>query len=110
MTDEPDKAKPDQPPDKPKKNPKPRRTGQRETLVAGKKYVLRVFLGKEAAGKRHYHSETFHGTAGQAHHGNPAYGRRDKSEGRSGTHGTLEDYNHAAAIHPCKSRHAGRRE
>lgn len=49
-----------------KKKPKPRRTGQRETIIAGKKYVLRVFLGKDAAGKRHYHSETFHGGAGQA--------------------------------------------
>jgi integrase len=56
MTDEPDK----------KDKPKPRRTGQRETIVAGKKYVLRVFLGRDAAGKRHYHSETFHGGAGQA--------------------------------------------
>jgi len=45
---------------------KPRRTGQRQTIVAGKKYVLRVFLGRDAAGKRHYHSETFHGGAGQA--------------------------------------------
>lgn len=34
--------------------------------MAGKKYVLRVFLCKDAAGKRHYHSETFHGSAGQA--------------------------------------------
>lgn len=48
------------------KNPKVRRVGQRETIVAGKKYVLRVFLGRDAAKKRHYHSETFHGTAGQA--------------------------------------------
>src|SRR5262245_24649209 len=49
-----------------KSKPKPRRTGQRETIIAGKKYVLRVFLGRDAAGKRHYHSETFHGGAGQA--------------------------------------------
>src|SRR5262245_35864333 len=49
-----------------KAKPKSRRVGQRDTIVAGKKYVLRVFLGKDAAGKRHYHSETFHGTAGQA--------------------------------------------
>jgi integrase len=56
MTDTPDK----------KKKPEPRRVGQRKTLVAGKKYVLRVFLCKDAAGKRHYHSETFHGNAGQA--------------------------------------------
>src|SRR5262245_32993785 len=49
-----------------KKPPKPRRTGQRKTLVAGKKYALRVFLGRDAAGKRHYHCETFHGGAGQA--------------------------------------------
>src|SRR5262245_62671545 len=55
MTDKkPDKKKPE------------RRVGQRTTIVAGKKYVLRVFLGKDAAGKRHYHSETFHGNAGQA--------------------------------------------
>jgi hypothetical protein len=64
MTDEPDKAKSDKPPDKNK--PKPRRTGQRETIVARKKCVLRVFLGKDAGGKRHYHSETFHCNAGQA--------------------------------------------
>ena len=56
MTDE----KPD------KKKPEPRRVGQRETVIAGKKYVLRVFLCKDAAGKRRYHSETFHGSAGQA--------------------------------------------
>src|SRR5215510_15021407 len=49
-----------------KEKPKSRRVGQRETVIAGKKYVLRVFLGKDAAGKRHYHSETFHGGAGQA--------------------------------------------
>ncbi|SRR6266508_6844659 len=52
--------------EKGKKAPKPRRTGQRETIVAGKKYLLRVFLGRDAAGKRHYHSETFHGGATQA--------------------------------------------
>lgn len=55
MTDTPDK----------KKRPE-RRTGQRETLIAGKKYRIRVFLTKDAAGKKRYHSETFHGTAGQA--------------------------------------------
>ena len=60
MTDEPDEA------GNPKRSPKPRRTGQRETIVAGKKYVMRVLLGKDAAGKRHYHSETFHGNAGRA--------------------------------------------
>src|SRR5215510_12541787 len=49
-----------------KEKPKSRRVGQRETVIAGKKYVLRVFLGKDAAGKRHYHSETFHVGAGQA--------------------------------------------
>jgi integrase len=56
MADDPDK----------KKKPEPRRVGQRQTIVAGKKYVLRVFLCKDAAGKRRYHSETFHGNAGQA--------------------------------------------
>jgi hypothetical protein len=44
-----------------KKPPKPRRTGQRKTIVAWKKYILCVFLGRDAAGKRHYHSETFTG-------------------------------------------------
>jgi len=44
----------------------PRRTGQRKTLIPGKKYKLRVFLGRDAKGKRHYHCETFHGNAGQA--------------------------------------------
>jgi integrase len=48
------------------KKPKARRTGQRKTLIPGKKYKLRVFLGRDAAGKRHYHCETFHGNAGQA--------------------------------------------
>jgi integrase len=52
--------------DSPNKKPKVRRTGQRETIVAGKKYRLRVFLVKDAHGKKHYHSETFHGSAGQA--------------------------------------------
>jgi hypothetical protein len=55
----------DENPDK-KKKPEPRRVGQRKTLTAGKKYVLRVFLCKDTAGKRRYHSETFHGNAGQA--------------------------------------------
>jgi hypothetical protein len=49
-----------------KKKPQVRRVGQRETLVAGKKYRLRVFLQKDANGKKHYHGETFHGSAGQA--------------------------------------------
>lgn len=53
-------------PDKKKKPPKTRRVGQRATVVAGKKYVLRVFLCKDAAGKKRYHSETFHGSAGEA--------------------------------------------
>jgi hypothetical protein len=35
-----------------KNKPKPRRTGQRKTIVAGKKYALRVFLGRDAAGKK----------------------------------------------------------
>lgn len=52
--------------DKPDKKPKTRRVGQRETLVAGKKYALRVFLGRDAAKKRHYHCEVFHGSAAQA--------------------------------------------
>src|SRR5262245_14473559 len=49
-----------------KKKPKPRRVGQRITIIPGKKYELRVFLQRDAAKKRHYHFETFHGNAGQA--------------------------------------------
>jgi integrase len=49
-----------------KDKPEPRRVGCRKTLVAGKKYRIRVFLCKDAAGKKRYHGETFHGTAGQA--------------------------------------------
>jgi integrase len=56
----------DKPDNSDKKKKPERRVGQRTTVVAGKKYVLRVFLCKDAAGKRRYHSETFHGTAGQA--------------------------------------------
>jgi hypothetical protein len=53
--------------DKPdNKKPEPRRVGQRKTLIAGRKYRIRVFLGKEASGRKHYHSETVHGAAGQA--------------------------------------------
>src|SRR5262245_14315291 len=61
MTDESDKAGKAE-----KKKPEPRRVGQRKTLKAGAKYALRVFLCRDAAGKRRYHCETFHGTAGQA--------------------------------------------
>jgi hypothetical protein len=55
MTDNPDK----------KEKPKPRRTGQRQK-IGRDKYVIRVFLGRDAGGKRHYHGETFHGGARQA--------------------------------------------
>lgn len=30
------------------------------------KYLLRIFLGRDSAGKRHYHDETFHGKKRQA--------------------------------------------
>jgi integrase len=53
-------------PDNKKRKPPRPSPGQRETIVASKKYRIRVFLGRDAAGKRHYHSETVHGTAGQA--------------------------------------------
>src|SRR5262249_23769060 len=56
----------DEKPDKKKRKPPRPSPGQRQTIVAGKKYRIRVFLGRDAAGKRHYHSETFHGSAGQA--------------------------------------------
>src|SRR5215470_7485242 len=52
--------------DKPDKKKRERRTGQRETIVAGKKYRIRVFLCKDSNGKKRYHSETYHGNAGQA--------------------------------------------
>jgi len=58
-------AKTDDKAGKPDK-PKTRRVGQRTTIIAGKKYALRVFLCRDAAGRQHYHCETFHGNAGQA--------------------------------------------
>ena len=52
-------------PDKKEKQDR-RQTGQRETVIAGKKYRIRVFLCKDASGKRHYHNETVLGDAGDA--------------------------------------------
>lgn len=60
MDEQPDK-KPEKTPDK----PKVRRTGQRRT-IAPNKHLIRVFLGRDTAGKRHYYTETFHGGARQA--------------------------------------------
>src|SRR5262245_15251672 len=62
MTDGPDKVGKPKKPDK----PKTRRVGQRETLIAGRKYRIRVFLCKDSAGRKHYHAETVHGSAGDA--------------------------------------------
>jgi integrase len=60
VTDEPNKA------GKPAKK-KPRRSvGQRTTIIASKKYFIRVFLCKDSAGRKRYHNETVHGTAAQA--------------------------------------------
>jgi hypothetical protein len=40
--------------------PEPRRAGQ--VVERGKnKFLIRVFVGKDASGKRHWHNETFHG-------------------------------------------------
>jgi len=50
----------EQPTDKSKKERQARRTGQ--VLERGKdKYLIRIFTGRDSTGKRHYHSETFHG-------------------------------------------------
>jgi integrase len=55
MTDEADK----------KKKPEPRRAGQ--LVERGKdKFLIRIFVGKDASGKRHWHNETFHGKRKQA--------------------------------------------
>src|SRR5215471_17317919 len=63
VTDEPDKAKTDEP-DKPKK-PDTRRTGQ--VIARGKnKWLIRLFLGRDSEGKRHYHSELFPGRKSEA--------------------------------------------
>lgn len=45
--------------------PKARRTGQ--VIARGKdKWLIRVFVCKDASGKRHWHNETFHGKRRQA--------------------------------------------
>lgn len=46
-------------------NKKQRRTGQRKT-VGRDKHLIRVFLERDTAGKRHYYTETFYGGARQA--------------------------------------------
>jgi integrase len=52
MTDQPDKVEPD----KPKKKPEPRRPGGKQKRGPGK-WLLRIFRGYDAAGKRiYYHS------------------------------------------------------
>src|SRR5262249_27865676 len=54
--------------EKPKKKKRQqRRTGQRTEIVREKKYVIRVFLGKDSvSNKRRYFSEVFYGGAKQA--------------------------------------------
>ena len=48
-----------------KQKRKSRNTGQ--VIERGPdKYLIRVFLGRDSAGKRHYHDETFHGKKRQA--------------------------------------------
>ncbi len=44
---------------------KTRRTGQRKEVAKGK-HLIRAFLGRDTSGKRHYHSETFLGSAREA--------------------------------------------
>jgi integrase len=46
--------------------PKVRRDGSIKTLIDGKKYKLRIYCGTTSSGKRHYFSQVFRGTAGQA--------------------------------------------
>ena len=47
-------------PQTPKGKRQTRRTGQ--IVERGPdKFLLRIFLGRDSAGKRHYHDETFHG-------------------------------------------------
>jgi integrase len=69
MTDEkPDKKKRDR-----------RDVGQRTTLIASKKYRIRVYLGKDSAGRRRYHNETVHGSAEDANERIREVLRRHKS-------------------------------
>ncbi|MGH9753269.1 MAG: tyrosine-type recombinase/integrase [Blastocatellia bacterium] len=56
------------------KKPKPRRTGQVIDRSAknengksrGDRWLIRIFICKDASGKRHWHNETFHGKRKQA--------------------------------------------
>src|SRR5215468_3920499 len=48
-----------------KKKPKPRRAGQLIPLGEDK-WKIRVFIGKDATGKRHWHTEIFHGKTKKA--------------------------------------------
>src|SRR5262249_22668079 len=67
----------DEKPDKKKRERRP--VGQRETVIANKRYRLRVYLGKDAAGKRRIHNETYDGTANQADERIREIKRRHKS-------------------------------
>jgi hypothetical protein len=59
MTDEPDKANTDKPPDK--KKPKTRRVGQ--VLVRGpNKWFVRIYLGRKPNGANDYFNKTVRGT------------------------------------------------
>ncbi len=70
MKEEADKSKfsegmSDEKLDNPKKKPEPRRSGQ--VTERGKdRYLIRIFIGKDATGKRHWHNETFYGKRKQA--------------------------------------------
>jgi integrase len=55
------------PEDNPEKAKKKRSSaGQVIERIKGKKYLIRVFICKDASNKRHWHNETFHGTKTQA--------------------------------------------
>jgi hypothetical protein len=43
-----------------------RNTGSVITLIEGRKYGIKLFEGRDSAGKRHYYYETFHGTKTEA--------------------------------------------
>ncbi len=78
-------------PDKCKKS-KTRRSGRIEER-GERKHLIRIFLGRDATGKRRYHNKTFHGTKKQAESWlNGALVRLDKGEPIEALPITVDEY------------------
>lgn len=75
------------------KKKRSRRAGSCQAIEAGRKYMIRVFLGKDSAGRRHYHSEVFHGPAKAAEtHLRQLLTRRSQGEPLKATDETVEQF------------------